>query len=123
RSAIPGDGYRYLVGGERVLVTVGPGKDSRPAVSELAFPADRLTGTVKDYNDQRGFGLITRDDDGEDIFFHFTGVLRDTSRVKMDAGDQVMFSVVFGGGEDQAGGVEEVDARSGFEKFTCLHDK
>lgn len=122
RSAIPGDGYRYLVGGERVLVTVGPGKDNRPAVSELAFPADRLTGTVKDYNDQRGFGLITRDDDGEDIFFHFTGVLRDTSRVKLDAGDQVMFSVVFADGKDQAREVKAVDPRSRFGQFTFLHD-
>jgi CspA family cold shock protein len=28
------------------------------------------TGTVKTFNSERGFGFITRDRDGTDIFFH-----------------------------------------------------
>ena len=48
------------------------------------------TGTVKFYNDTKGFGFITPDDGSEDIFVHITGVigvdsLLDNDKVKFDA--------------------------------------
>ena len=32
----------------------------------------RLEGTLKQWNDPRGFGFITANDDGQDIFVHIT---------------------------------------------------
>ena len=47
------------------------------------------TGTVKFYNDTKGFGFITPDDGSTDLFVHITGVvwvdsLMDNDRVSFD---------------------------------------
>jgi CspA family cold shock protein len=49
------------------------------------------TGTVKFYNDQKGFGFITPDDGGKEVFVHTSG-LTDDIREK----DKVSYDVVDG---------------------------
>ena len=45
------------------------------------------TGTVKFFNEEKGFGFITNDETGKDIFVHATG-LRVAS---LNEGDKVQF--------------------------------
>ena len=52
------------------------------------------TGTVKWFNNEKGFGFITPDDSGKDFFVHHTGIagsgfksLDEGARVQFDAED------------------------------------
>src|SRR5829696_6511396 len=38
---------------------------------------DMATGTVKWFNDDKGFGFITPDESGKDLFVHHTGINAD----------------------------------------------
>ncbi|HWT22436.1 MAG TPA: cold-shock protein [Solirubrobacteraceae bacterium] len=38
------------------------------------------TGTVKWFSDDKGFGFITPDEGGRDLFVHFTGIIGDGYR-------------------------------------------
>lgn len=48
-------------------------------------------GTVKFFNESKGFGFIRNDDDGQEIFVHVTGLVD-----KIKEGDKVTFDVVQG---------------------------
>ena len=47
-----------------------------------------LTGTVKFYNDSKGFGFIVADDNQEEIFVHQTGLIHE-----IQDGDRVEFEI------------------------------
>ncbi|AYA91290.1 MULTISPECIES: cold-shock protein [Stenotrophomonas] len=56
--------------------------------------ADRETGTVKWFNDAKGFGFISRQN-GEDVFVHFRAI--ETQGFKsLKEGQSVSFEVVQG---------------------------
>ncbi len=52
-------------------------------------------GTVKWFNDAKGFGFITREEGGEDVFVHHTAILAEGYR-SLKEGDQVSFEVTQG---------------------------
>lgn len=61
---------------------------------EVAEVAQKETGTVKWFNNTKGFGFITRDQGG-DVFVHFSSIIGDGYR-SLEEGKQVEFTVVEG---------------------------
>ena len=58
-------------------------------------------GTVKFFNDSKGFGFITPDSGGKDVFVHFTGI-DGTGRRSLKEGDLVVFNQTQGSKGPQA---------------------
>ncbi|ROS05256.1 CspA family cold shock protein [Sinobacterium caligoides] len=54
--------------------------------------ADRVTGTVKWFNDAKGFGFIERDGSEQDIFVHFRSIQGDGYR-SLNQGQEVEFKL------------------------------
>lgn len=52
---------------------------------------DRLTGTVKWFNNAKGYGFI-KPDDGDDVFVHFSAIQSDGYRT-LEAGQRVEFTI------------------------------
>jgi CspA family cold shock protein len=52
------------------------------------------TGTVKWFNNTKGYGFISRDN-GEDVFVHHTAIVADGFR-SLNEGERVSFEVVTG---------------------------
>jgi CspA family cold shock protein len=65
------------------------------------------TGTVKWFNDTKGFGFITQDGGGEDVFCHHTAIKSDGFR-SLAEGEKVEFEVVKGPTGLQAQNVRKV---------------
>ncbi len=55
----------------------------------------RTTGTVKWFNDQKGFGFITRDDGEKDVFCHHSAI-QGSGFKSLTEGDKVELDVVEG---------------------------
>ncbi len=64
------------------------------------------TGTVKWFNDKKGFGFISIEG-GEDIFVHHTAIQSDGFRT-LEEGDNVEFEIVKGDKGDKAENVKRV---------------
>jgi cold shock protein len=63
------------------------------------------TGTVKWFNDAKGFGFITQDDGGEDLFAHFSEIKADGFR-SLAEGQKVSFDVTMGQKGKQAANIK-----------------
>ena len=65
------------------------------------------TGTVKWFNDAKGFGFITQDGGGEDVFCHHTAIQADGFR-SLAEGQKVQFDVAKGPKGLQAANVRAI---------------
>ncbi|MGH8609357.1 MAG: cold-shock protein [Gammaproteobacteria bacterium] len=54
-----------------------------------------ITGTVKWFNDSKGYGFLTREDGGKDVFVHHSAILGGGFN-SLAEGQQVTFDVVQG---------------------------
>ncbi|NQD38128.1 cold-shock protein [Permianibacter sp. IMCC34836] len=55
--------------------------------------SNREKGTVKWFNDEKGFGFIMREQGGNDVFVHYTQIRADGGRRSLVDGQQVEFVV------------------------------
>jgi CspA family cold shock protein len=62
-----------------------------------------VTGKVKWFNSEKGFGFIERDG-GDDVFVHFTAI-QGTGFKSLEEGQQVQFEIVQGNRGPQAANV------------------
>ena len=65
------------------------------------------TGTVKWFNDSKGFGLITPDDKSEDVFAHFSAINMNGFKT-LKEGQRVSFEVTSGPKGKQASNIQAV---------------
>jgi CspA family cold shock protein len=63
------------------------------------------TGTVKWFNDAKGFGFITPDDGSEDLFAHFSEIQAKGFK-SLQEGQKVSFDVKMGPKGKQAGNIQ-----------------
>ncbi|KJF86952.1 cold-shock protein [Photobacterium phosphoreum] len=67
----------------------------------------KATGTVKWFNEEKGFGFITQDDGGADVFVHFRAISGDGFKT-LTEGQKVSYETEQGPKGLQAANVERV---------------
>jgi CspA family cold shock protein len=110
-SVVSHAGLRDLAEGTKMLVTIGDGAKGRQVLSIIQVlgmgdipasasasraaptgPEEELTGMVKWFKPDKGFGFVTPDDGGRDVFVHRTIVLR-AGADSLESGQKVKMSV------------------------------
>ena len=66
------------------------------------------TGTVKWFNDAKGFGFITPDDGSEDLFAHFSAIAAKGFR-SLQEGQKVSYDTTAGPKGKQASNIKPVE--------------
>jgi CspA family cold shock protein len=69
---------------------------------------DMATGTVKWFNDSKGFGFITPADGGKDLFAHFSAIQEQGFKT-LKEGQRVSFDVTTGPKGQQASNIRSAD--------------
>lgn len=64
------------------------------------------TGVVKWFNDSKGFGFITPDDGGSDLFAHFSAIVNEGGYKSLAENQRVSFDVTDGPKGKQASNIK-----------------
>jgi len=67
--------------------------------------SDNVTGTVKWFNEDKGFGFIAQEDGGKDVFVHFRSIASEGFKTLAE-GQRVEFSIEQGQKGPQAANVK-----------------
>ena len=70
----------------------GGDRDSAPRGPQRESTGERANGTVKFFNDMKGFGFVQRDDGGEDVFVHISALER-SGMGQVTQGDRLAFDI------------------------------
>ncbi|MCB5362886.1 cold-shock protein [Pusillimonas sp. CC-YST705] len=68
---------------------------SESSTTSVSTGQQKLNGTVKWFNDAKGFGFITPDDGGEDLFAHFSSIQMNGFKT-LKEGQKVSFEIAQG---------------------------
>jgi CspA family cold shock protein len=68
---------------------------------------ERNQGTVKWYNPTKGYGFITPENGGKDVFVHVSAVEK-AGLVSLNEGDKVEYDLVTARGKTNAGNLKRV---------------
>ena len=67
------------------------------------------TGVVKWFNDSKGFGFITPDGGGEDLFAHFSAISNEGGFKTLKEGQKVSFEITDGKKGKQASDIRSAE--------------
>jgi CspA family cold shock protein len=100
------DARRQAARGKRLRCCIDTRHDKgdvpdRATFLEVFMP----TGTVKWFNDAKGYGFITPDDGSEDLFAHFSAIQMDGFKT-LKEGQKVQFEVTQGPKGKQASSIQ-----------------
>jgi cold shock protein len=83
-------------------------RGARSSFIVLSGHQDMATGTVKWFNDAKGFGFITPTDGSKDLFVHFSAIQQQGFKT-LSEGQQVSFDVTTGPKGLQATNIRSVE--------------
>jgi CspA family cold shock protein len=126
-SVVSRAGLRDVAEGTKLLVQIGDGQKGRQVISIVSVlgmgevpqqaassrppatgPEEELTGVVKWFKPDKGFGFVTPDDGGRDIFVHRSVVQRAGAQV-LDSGQKVRMMVQTASKGREASSLEILD--------------
>lgn len=118
---------RYYLGGQRsdyhmdagdtnvtnVSLCIRNRQRHNPATDSKEFYVpgedDEVRGQVRWFNNTKGYGFIGREDDGPDVFVHYSSIVGEGYKT-LNEGDAVEFEIVQGPKGPQAGSVRRIDS-------------
>jgi CspA family cold shock protein len=95
---------RYFSVHHPAVLTFAPREGQSPFHCSIQEIQGMATGTVKWFNDAKGFGFITPEDGGKDLFAHFSAIQEEGFK-SLKEGQRVSFDVTTGPKGQQASNI------------------